>query len=54
MVNVVNLNFGETNPCVSVVLLFTALFVSFEFRLIYLVCSIFVCRNFVDLPKELH
>ena len=54
MVNVVNLNFGETNPCVSTVLLFIALFVSFVFWLIYLVCSIFVFRNFVDMPKELH
>jgi len=29
MVNVVNPNFGETNPCVSAVLLIFTLFVSF-------------------------
>ena len=54
MVNVVNLNFGETNPCVFVVLLFIALLVSFMFWLIYSVGSVSVCRNFVDLAKKLH
>ena len=54
VVNVVNLNFGETNPCVFVVLLFIALLVSFMFWLIYSVGSVSVCRNFVDLAKKLH